>query len=216
MKTRLHFTAAILSRNKVKSLLFLFAVATVWIISSSYKSGAAKNGATVTGAPFNSSQTCGMCHGGGDFGGSINTELLDATNTAVTEYIPGQVYTFKITMNGTGPEYGFQTTAATVAGSVNQNTWGTLPLQTQNISVSGRNYIEQSTALASNVVSIPWTAPAAGKGSIIFYTAGNLVDGSGGTEFDQPVNTSLTITEGSTMPVTIAWFKGAYKNNVLY
>ena len=45
-------------------------------------------------------------------------------------------------------------------------------------------------------MSIPWTAPVAGTGSIIFYTAGNLVNFDGGTTGDQPVNTSLTITQG--------------------
>lgn len=215
MKKTLGFSTAMLVRNKINSILLLFAVATVWIILLSNKNGAAKNGEAVTGAPFNTSRTCSRCHSGGNFGGSISTQLLDGTSTPVTQYTPGQSYTFRITMNHTigTPKFGFQTTAATVSGSLNQNSWGVPPLQTQNQLLSGRNYLEQSTALTSGVISLPWTAPAAGKGSIIFYTSGNLVNGTGGTTGDQPVNTSLTVSEGTTLPVTITSFKGSVQNN---
>lgn len=182
-----------------------------------YKAGPAKDSnQTVTGAPFNSNKTCSKCHSGGNFGGSINLQLLDASNTPVTSYIPGATYTYKISMGHTSgtPKYGFQTTAAlTSSGNTNYNNWGSLPSNTHNTVVSGRNYVEQSTSLTSGDISISFTAPAAGSGTLTFYAAGNLVNGNGGTSGDQPVNTSLTITEGNVLPVTILYFKGALQNN---
>ncbi len=190
-------------------------VAATAIILSAYKDGPAAGGETVTGAPFNFNRTCTRCHGGGNFGGSILTELLDANGTAVTEYVPGMPYTMRITLNHTtgNPKHGFQTTAATVTGSVNLNNWGTPPAQTHSVVVSGRTYLEHSTPLTNNVILLPFTAPAAGTGSIIFYTAGNIVNGNNSPVGDQPVNTSLTITEGSLLPVTIAYFKGVVEHN---
>lgn len=185
------------------------------IIFQSYKAVPAKDSnQTVTGAPFNSNKTCSKCHGGGSFGGTISLQLLDASNKPVTSYTPGAKYTFKISMGHTTgtPKYGFQATAALAAGNTNYNNWGTLPSNTHNTTVSGRNYVEQSTSLTSGDISIPWTAPATGSGSITFYTAGNIVNGNSNDTGDQPVNTSLTVTEG-TLPVSILYFKGVLQNN---
>lgn len=190
-------------------------VVTCIIIFQSYSAGPAKDSnQTVTGAPFNSSKTCSKCHSGGNFGGGITLQLLDATNTAVTSYVPGSKYTFKISMTHTtgSPKYGFQTTAAFTSSSNNYNNWGTLPSNIHNTTVSGRNYVEQSNTLNTPDILIPWTAPASGSGSLTFYTAGNLVNGTGGTSGDQPVNTSLTVNE-TTLPVSILYFKGAIQNN---
>ena len=193
---------------------FIFIAASILILQS-YSGGPAKDGnQTVTGASFNNNNTCSKCHGGGNFGGSITTQLLDASNVPVTFYKPGTKYTFKISMGHTlgTPKYGFQTTAAFAVSNTNTNSWGTLPSYSHNTTVSGRNYVEQSGPLSSGDIFIPWTAPASGNGSIIFYTAGNLVNNTGGTGGDQPVNTSLTISESS-LPVSILYFKGIIQNN---
>lgn len=192
-----------------------FSVVTMGLVLQSYSAGPAKDSnQTVTGAPFNSNQNCSKCHGGGNFGGSISLQLFDATNKSVTTYTPGTKYTFKISMAHTigTPKYGFQTTAAFSSSNTNYNNWGILPSNTHNTTVSGRNYVEQSNTLISGDISIPWTAPISGSGAITFYTAGNLVNGTGGTSGDQPVNKSLTISEG-TLPVSLLYFKGSIQNN---
>lgn len=200
--------------NLRNTIYMLLAVASFFIIQS-YRLGPAKDDQrTVTGAPFNSGQTCSRCHSGGNFGGSIVTELLDAGNTPITAYSPGSSYTFRITMNKTTgtPQYGFQTTAAATATSANINNWGALPVNTHNELVSGRNYVEHSTRLTSGTINIPWTAPSKGTGEVTFWTAGNLVNGTGSSSSDQPVNTNLVIQEDQLVPVTIKYFKGSLMN----
>ncbi|MEP7319453.1 MAG: hypothetical protein ABI921_11955, partial [Panacibacter sp.] len=84
----------------------------------------------VTGAPFNRYLTCTKCHGGGDFGGYITTELLGEDSVPVTSYIPGKAYTFKISLIptiGTPGRYGFQTTCAKVKNLKDVNAWGAIP-----------------------------------------------------------------------------------------
>jgi hypothetical protein len=191
-------------------LLFIATAASLCVIIQGYSIGPAKDSdTTVTGAPFNSSRTCARCHSGGNFGGSITTTLLDGGNNPVTSYVPGASYTFRVVMNKTSgnPLYGFQTTAAFTVSSANINNWGSLPSNTHNQLVSGRNYVEHSVRLSSGTISIPWTAPAVGGGAITFWTAGNIVNGANGSSGDQPVNTSLQIEE-STLPVIIKYFKG--------
>lgn len=165
-----------------------------------YSGGAAGFGWAVTGAPFNSNQTCGRCHGGGNFGGQLITRLYTPDSTQVTAYQPGKQYFFVINLrkNSGTPQYGFQTTCATTTGQVNVNRWGVnLPVNVANRVLSGRNYVEHTTRLASDVdtIIIPWRGPVAGTGSVTFWTAANFVDGFGGTGGDQVKNNSLTIPE---------------------
>lgn len=208
MFTNLRNNFLTLYRQKkfVVSAVSLCCVFTLLLLS--YKSGPAKNGVAVTGAPFNSSKTCTNCHSGGSYGAAIRTQLLDSTNKVVKTYVPGAHYTFKIILSKTSTlttlRYGFQTTAATSVGAKNINKWGTLPTNTHNTLLSGHNYVEQSTALTTSQIRIPWTGPVKGTGSIKFYTAGNIVNNTGGTSGDQPVNNVLAITEKvALLPVTL-------------
>jgi hypothetical protein len=203
-----------MQKKSVISILFFIAFLSMIIMS--YKSGPAKNGQTVTGAPFNSSQTCANCHSGGNYGGTIKTQLLDSANKVVRAYVPNGNYKLKIIINKTSastPKYGFQTTAATLT-NVNVNKWGALPANTHNTLASGHNYIEQSTSLTPHIITIPWVGPAKGTGSVKFYTSGNLVNGNGSESGDQPVNTSLTITEGvALLPLTLNNLKVNIQNS---
>jgi hypothetical protein len=199
------------SKSKITYILFSFSLITAGLVSLSNTSGPALASNLVTGAPFNGGNTCSKsgCHGGGSFGGAIVTELIDASSNVVTSYSPGASYTFRITFSKTSgtPQYGFQVTAATTA-NVNVNKWGTLPAGTHNKLSSSHNYVEQSKRLTTNVISIPWTAPTAGTGSVKFYTAGNLVNVNGGESGDQPVSTNLTVTE-TVLPVKLLYFNGS-------
>jgi len=206
-----------LYRYKVFMTAASFVCFVVLFMLFAYKDGPAKNGQAVTGAPFNSSQTCAKCHSGGSYGGAIRTQLLDSTNTIVKTYVPGRKYTFKIILSKTSAatlKYGFQTTAVKATTNANINKWGTLPANTHNTLLSGHNYIEQSIALTNSQIRIPWIAPVKGTGSVKFYTAGNLVNGTGGTSGDQPVNNVLTITEGvALMPAIFSNVNASMQNN---
>ncbi|MBG9378005.1 hypothetical protein I5907_17330 [Panacibacter sp. DH6] len=206
MFSKVHQTRSLIYRQR-KSIIVLSLLGTLLCLTLlSYKSGPAKNGQTVTGAPFNSNQTCSKCHSGGNFGGTIKTQLLDSANKVTGKYVPGKKYTFKILFTKTAtatPKYAFQTTAATLANA-NINKWGTLPANTHNTLKSGHNYVEQSTTLTTAQIKIPWTAPVKGTGSVKFYTAGNLVNGNGSTSGDQPLNTILTITETAAVAAAIS------------
>ncbi|WP_158638309.1 choice-of-anchor V domain-containing protein [Panacibacter ginsenosidivorans] len=213
--SRTHFAA--LYRQKKFIIVVCSLCVVALLILQSYKSGPAKNGQAVTGAPFNSSLTCSKCHGGGSYGGSIKTQLLDSTNKAVGKYMPGKKYTFRIMFSKTSTTttlYGFQTTAATLT-NVNINKWNTLPANTHNTLLSSHNYIEQSTALTTSIIRIPWTGPKKGTGSIKFYTAGNLVNNNGGTTGDQPVSAILTVTESAPVAaITLNNLNGNIQNNI--
>ena len=206
MFSKVHYTQSVIHRQR-KGIIVLMLIGTFLCLTLlGYKSGPAKNGQTVTGAPFNSNQTCAKCHSGGNFGGTIKTQLLDSANKVTGKYVPGKKYTFKILFSKTStatPKYAFQTTAATLANA-NINKWGTLPANTHNTLKSGHNYVEQSTTLTTAQIKIPWTAPVAGTGSVKFYTAGNLVNGNGSSSGDQPLNTILTVTESAAAAAAIA------------
>lgn len=94
-----------------------------WLFLTGYSGGPAKSGTAVTGAPFNNNNTCSNCHGGGNFGGAVVSQLLDPSGAVVLEYVPGYSYTFKINFTNTigTPKYGFQATAAASKNNTNIN-----------------------------------------------------------------------------------------------
>lgn len=196
MKKRLQH---LILKNRTKALLTTFTVLTLGIVILSNTNGPARNGNLVTGAPFNAKKTCTKCHSGGKYGAAIKLQLLDsATLRPVTSYSPGGKYKFRISLTDTSvkvQKYGFQTTSATLA-NVNLNRWGVIPSNTHNSLKSGRNYVEHNAPLSSGIITLPWTAPIRGTGTVKFYTAGNVVNNTGSTSGDQPVNDSLYVTEG--------------------
>lgn len=168
---------------------------------TSYKDGPALNGRAVTGAPFNSNRTCTQCHSGGNFGATLISRLYKSDSTIVTSYTPNQQYYFVLVFRNTtgNPLHGFQTTCATASpADVNINRWTGapgLPLNTANRVLSARNYVEHTTPLSTDTLIIPWRAPAAGTGAVVFYTAANFVNGNNRTSGDQVVKTTLTVPE---------------------
>jgi hypothetical protein len=184
--------------------------------------GAAASGmAGRTGAPFNSGSTCATCHGGGSFAPTFNVELLDNTNNAVTNYIAGANYTLRISIvatntSGGTPQYGFQTTSVKSSTDANLNTWGTsLPGGVANVllAATSRNYVEHNTLLPTGIIDIPWTAPATNYGAVKFYTAGNAVDGSGGTSNDSPTSPNVLTIGETVLPITLLSFSVKQSND---
>ncbi len=224
----------------MKKLLFLsVAFLSIIIFSSSFKKsgfgnyhhplrsgGAAGSGnANRTGAPFGNG-TCANCHGGGTFAPTFDVQLLNSANNTVTNYTPSTNYTLRISIVATSgtPQYGFQTTSVKSSDNTNLNTWGaSLPpgvvnwflTTSSNMSSNNRNYLEHNSLLNSGIINIPWTAPAANFGAVKFYTAGNAVDGGGGTGGDNatPANV-LTIGE-TVLPITLSAFTARQSNTTV-
>lgn len=204
---------------KQKIVLFLFAGLMAFILSS-YSGGYGQNGGDDTGAS-GASGGC-SCHNSTT---GLGTKVeLDSAGIPVTSYHPGTAYTVKIsatnnTTHTTLKRFGFQlaTVKATGAGSssaVQAGTWGTMPASVQNTTAAvwsggtpNFSIIEQSSAILDSgsttggvgsryIESIPWTAPAAGTGSIKIYGIINAVNYNNSSSGDYAqVATPVTITE---------------------
>jgi hypothetical protein len=187
-------------------LLALAGISIVTTLSSNSGGRGASGGGTNTGAP--SEGTCADCHSGGSFGSTSSIQVFNqGTTTAVTAYSPGTTYDVKFTVNTTtaASGYGFQMTALRSANATSAGTWSAPGSNVQLYSsTGGRKYVEQNARSASNVFTMRWTAPASGNGSVVFYGAGNSVNGIG-TGGDQASTTSITLTElvASTLSTTI-------------
>jgi hypothetical protein len=188
---------------KFRIIYQLFAILLIFIVLQSRSSGpGSQQSLEVTGAPGSTGNpgTCGNlgCHGGGNFNATLNLTILDGVNP-VTSYTPNKSYTLKIVnsaSSGNPAGYGFQ--AVSLNNSNRQaGSWGALPSGVRGVTLSNRNYIEQSVASNSNTYNIPWVAPAAGTGLVTIYAAGLASNLNGSTNGDQVVTASLSVTEGS-------------------
>lgn len=179
---------------KIRFLLLVFAVS-MSLVLSSYRDGA-ENHANYDGTGATGVSGC-SCHVATT--GLGTTVELDSAGVPVTSYIPGASYSVKISAtNGTGGtlgSFGFQLATVLAAGGgtsapTHIGTWGTtLPTNVRLTAGTGRQIpvIEQSAAITATtgtggagttyVESIPWTAPAAGTGSIQIYGVVNAVTG---------------------------------------
>jgi len=158
-----------------------------------------------TGAPGDQMQgndpwTCQVCHNG-PIQTTIMIEVFEAgTSTAITEYAPDVTYDVKVTVNDVNDDaagYGFQIVSLVDADESDVNAWSNpgMGVQIATANETGRSYAEHAGTQDSNEFMVQWTSPAAGAGSVTFYSAGtavNLADGNGG---DGGANTSLNLTE---------------------
>ena len=178
----------------------------------------------LTGASWdNAGRTCSRCHSGGGFNASTSISLLSGSNP-VTEYTPGANYTLqlKVTAASGNPSFGFCLMAATTNGNTDINTWGTIPTGARKNTVLSRHYIEQTSArsatsttpTSSYTIDVPWTAPAAGTGSISFYASGLAVNNNNSTGGDTPTpGVNITVTESTTTPIAFTSVTATLKNN---
>ncbi|MFN8308614.1 MAG: T9SS type A sorting domain-containing protein [Chitinophagales bacterium] len=205
-------------KNKITLALFAYCLA---FALSSYDNGYAFHGSDGTGATGSSGCSC---HGSTTNLGT--TVELDSAGVPVTRYFPGMSYTVRIRATNAGttnwPKFGFQLGAVKLAGAgggsaAQAGTWGTtLPTSVKNTPTSASGlpipFIEHSftinatTGTGGNgttyVEVIPWTAPAAGTGSVKFYGIINACNGNGGSSGDKAQTaTPITITEAAAAPL---------------
>lgn len=183
---------------KIK-IFYLFAFLSIGLLVLNSNSGGAGavQGADRTGSPVGSG-SCASCHSGGNFGTSISVNLLKDGET-VTQYEPGESYTYRLSIQaGNNPSgFGFQTVALQASDNANAGQFGSTPNGTQITSLNNRNYFEHATILNNSTIEIEWTAPGEGSGDVNFYAIANAVNGNGGTSGDSPAMLSgpLTVSE---------------------
>ena len=204
-------------KHNYKKNFLLFLVTGAGLCCMNYSSGTALNGQSVSGAPFGSGY-CNNCHSGGNWSPTASIQLLSGGVPVTGNYVPGWNYTVRITRSASASlpangGFGFQITSVRDATNTNINTWGTPPSMTANRLLSGRNYIEHTQKIpkATTIVDIPWTAPAAGSGTVRFYMALNTVNGNGANSGDHPITTTAAFTEAP-LPVTWLYFNGKHQN----
>lgn len=174
------------------SKLFLFAAAFgSFLIFNASSNG--RGSEDRTGAP-GSSGTCSSCHGGNtNLNGNIVIELLDkATQTKVTEYLPGVTYSVSIKSSGTSTKMGFQ---STVLNSANQNI-GSIsnPSTGAAVYTSGRNITGHTSPSSTGSWSYDWTAPATTDGMATIYGVSVISNKNNSDNGDQVVKTTLSIS----------------------
>jgi len=188
---------------KIKFLLLLSLALSVFLLFGSLNSGTAYGGiGDTTGSPL-STMTCsgGGCHGGANYGTTVSISVLDDSGNVVSSYIPGQSYVLQLSISsttGSPAGYGAQ---AVVLDSLN-NQAGTLDtVLTPNSRISNfdnRYYLEQY-GLNSGTLRARWTAPPAGRGRLLIYSAGAAVDGWGNmTDDEASAAVSITLAEAPT------------------
>lgn len=191
---------------KIKILLSTLSILSVAFLFMSNSGGRAAVGSgDNTGAPP-SNAFCQSCHNAGAFSPSVSIEIFEqGTSTAVTEYISGTAYDVKITVTaGSGTPAGFGQQTTVLDANNNAITGWSNPSSDGQISNlgNGRQFFEQNGISSSGEFTATWTAPAAGTGSVTFYTGANAVDGLGSTGGDGSTQSSLTLAEGVASNVT--------------
>ncbi len=140
------------------------------------------------------SASCGSCHGNSATSGVTLSFVLDSAGTPVTRYKPGMSYTLKMTGTNTTsnnlPKFGMQMSMVSGSGSssVNAGTFSGLPAGTATHTSSGITILEHTQRLSpasgtgatgtTYEVSVTWTAPVAGTGTVSVYGILNAVNTS--------------------------------------
>jgi hypothetical protein len=191
---------------KFKSMRFkiiytLFALAGLAFLFFNNSSGAAEvQGIDRTGSPI-SPGPCQNCHSSGSFSPSVNLDILK-DGEVVQTYMPGEVYTMRVTANHSGSpaSFGFQAVALTGEDDVQAGAFDNPGDGIQITSLNNRQYPEHSRRNESNIFEVEWTAPAAGTGDVRFYSsvvAANNGSGSGG-DGSAFLNNPVVISEATT------------------
>lgn len=209
---------------KKKHLLITAIAGLIYVTVSSFSGGAFSNGQGNLTGGAGSSGTCANCHTGGTGGttGSIEVRIKSqgASSATVDKYQPGEVYL--VTLKGTNASlsrFGYQLVAQNSSNALT-GSFANAPSGSQLL--SSNQVAEQSSAIMQNgsgefEVTLDWTAPSTGTGSVTFSGIINAVNGATGNQGDDPSsNISKTLTEipASVAKVTNATVFKAYPNPV--
>ena len=176
---------------KKKLLLLPLAGVFAFLTLTSSSSGYNGNRTGSTGG----STGCGSCHGSSATSGVTIAFELDSAGVPVTHYVGGMTYTLKMTGTNTTtnslPKFGFELSTVTGSGTtaVQGGTFNSVASPYRTRTTSGITYLEQSGSNSPSSgsgatgtvysVSISWTAPAAGSGTVSAFGLINAVNGDG-------------------------------------
>ena len=191
---------------KFKFVTLLFCSALAYVLFSSNSNGRASQGAGFgnTGAPGDETvggvaRTCQGCHTGAiSMTQSISVYEL-GTQTPVTAYVPGTVYDVVVVNTptaGSPTGYGFQIVCLK-SGNIDVAAWSNpaANAKIRTAGTTGRSYAEQNGTSNTNSFRVSWTAPAAGTGTVTFYSAGTAVNRNNNDSGDGANRTSLQLPE---------------------
>jgi hypothetical protein len=169
-------------KSRILYTLFILA-GTVFLFQSNSSGAGEIQGVDRTGSPL-SPAACIACHSAGAFSAGIEVEMLDG-GSIVSTYEPGQTYTLRVraTHSGSPAGFGFQAVTLKSADNSQAGSFGTPPSGIQITTLSGGQYVEQSSRSDENVFEIDWVAPESGSGDIDIYASvvvANGMNGSGG------------------------------------
>jgi len=196
-----------------RAVVLVFAAGLFFVLLTSHQNGVATvQSKDRTGSPVGQAQQCGQCHTGGSMPTpTIHIRLKDASNTAVTSYIPGETYTLEVELESAGAAgFGFQTVGLLTSNNAQA---GTLTAQSANAKIkvlNARTYGEQNgNSLGNGLFVLTWVAPEPGSGTVKFYAAGQANNDNNDDTFDKAVTgIPITITEdisGSVEETSINW-----------
>ena len=159
--------------------------------------------AAASGAPADNNRTCATsgCHSGT----ASDRDGLISSTVPSTGYIPGETYTMTVSITEAGiSRWGFQATAQNSNGQLQGTYTITNTGQTRlSPGTGGNKYVTHTTAgnsgsTGSKTWSFDWTAPAAGTGTVNFYTAVMAANNNGGTAGDLVYKDQLALEEDLT------------------
>jgi hypothetical protein len=172
---------------KKKLLLLSFLSLAFVILQSSINGVSTAQLLDRTNSPLTAGN-CSACHSGGSFESNMTIELIDKNDKIVTNYIPGENYTIRYSINATGAtKYGIQ---STVLGTETNNA-GVLTAKSANSKVTDlnkRTYLDHKTASNDNIFEATWKAPDTDIGIVKIYSSGLAANGNSATTGDKPIN----------------------------
>jgi len=182
-----------------KNILF-FAVTILSLALMSNQRGRGSASGPATGAPEENRGTCGNsgCHSSGSFNPALDVKLLDLDGNQVDEYLPRENYTVSLKINHTGlpAGYGFQMVCLNDDENLPINNFFDLPQSVKAITLMvNRQYVEHSTRIPVDSISIPWIAPEKETGPVTFYVAANAVNGNSSPSGDGTDNGAFSFNE---------------------
>jgi len=158
---------------------------------------------------------CTSCHTGtiNSGPGSIS---ITSTPSLASGYVPGTTYSVTCNVSESSTTnshlfgFGFEALLASGANGGNlaiTNATRT-KLQTKTVGSNVRNNVVHTGASNTGPNTVPftfnWTAPAAGSGTVTFYTCGIAANASGDESGDHAYKTSLSVPENTTSVSEIA------------
>lgn len=196
--------------------LFFGLLAAVVLMGNKNGRASTPPGAGNTGAPGDQALAngtpivCNSCHTPSNpnpISSTTTIAVLDSLGNTVTQYLPGKVYTARVTINtvsGNPLRWGFQMIALKDAGNTDLDGFSDIAPNNYKIvtvNSTGRTYAEHDNSSSTNIFNVRWTAPVAGTGNVTFYAAGNAVNNNGSSGGDGASFSNLKLSEGSTTAI---------------